>query len=87
MGVQVEIRSLELGDVLWIAKYPDGRELVLGYVVERKTLKDLASSIVDGRYKEQKYRLSNGGFENVIHYRRNILSRYRSEIYKSYTNG
>ncbi len=31
-----------------------GRELVLDYVMERKRMDDLAGSIVDGRFKEQK---------------------------------
>lgn len=32
----------------------DKREVVLDYIIERKRLDDLSSSIVDGRYKEQK---------------------------------
>ena len=31
-----------------------GDELVLNYVVERKRMDDLASSITDGRFREQK---------------------------------
>ena len=30
------------------------RELVLDYIIERKRMDDLAASIVDGRFKEQK---------------------------------
>ena len=33
---------------------PERRELVLDYVVERKRMDDLCSSINDGRFKEQK---------------------------------
>jgi ERCC4-type nuclease len=40
---------------------------VLDYVVERKKADDLLSSIFDGRYKEQKYRLRNSGFGNVYY--------------------
>ena len=37
---------------------PDRRELVLDYIVERKRMDDLCSSIKDGRFKEQKvYRM------------------------------
>lgn len=36
------------------AKY---EEYVLKWIIERKTLNDLSSSIMDGRYDEQKYRL------------------------------
>lgn len=40
---------------------------MLDYVVERKKADDLLSSIFDGRYKEQKYRLRNSGFGNVYY--------------------
>lgn len=51
-GVRCETRQLPLGDMLWIAKRPDDptSEVLLGYIVERKTASDLASSIIDGRY-------------------------------------
>lgn len=42
------------------------KELILPYVVERKRTDDLASSIRDGRYKEQKYRLAQTKL-NVIY--------------------
>ena len=42
----IEPRNLNIGD------------FVIGrYIIERKTLSDLASSILDGRYKEQSSRL------------------------------
>jgi len=47
----VKVVPLDLGDIVF--KY--NGELIL--LVERKTLADLASSIKDGRYKEQKCRL------------------------------
>ena len=50
--IQVEPKNLTLGDVT-IEK--DGKELL---IIERKTIADLASSICDGRYKEQSFRLS-----------------------------
>lgn len=40
---------------------------IVDYVVERKKADDLISSIFDGRYKEQKYRLKNSGFENIFY--------------------
>jgi crossover junction endonuclease MUS81 len=57
-GVRVETRALKLGDMMWIARYNDGHggeedECVLDYVVERKRLDDLCTSIRDGRYTEQ----------------------------------
>lgn len=57
-GIRVETRALKLGDMMWIARYNDGHggeedECVLDYVVERKRLDDLCTSIRDGRYTEQ----------------------------------
>jgi len=40
---------------------------VLGFIVERKTSDDLAASIRDQRYLEQKARLRNSGINNVIY--------------------
>jgi ERCC4-type nuclease len=50
--IPVEPKNLTLGDVS-IEK--DGKELL---IIERKTIADLASSICDGRYKEQSFRLA-----------------------------
>lgn len=60
-GVQVEKRALDVGDVLWVARLKedpiDGpSEIVLNYVIERKRMDDLVSSIKDGRFTEQKVR-------------------------------
>lgn len=57
-GVKLETRALRLGDVIWIARRLDGvggeeDECVLDYVLERKRLDDLVSSMRDGRYHEQ----------------------------------
>lgn len=62
-GVTIEVRNLNLGDMLWIARskspglWGEERECVLDYVVERKRLDDLCVSIRDGRYDEQKVSL------------------------------
>ncbi|CAM9782172.1 unnamed protein product [Ectocarpus fasciculatus] len=50
-GIRCETRQLPLGDMLWIARRRDDptSEVLLGYIVERKTASDLASSIIDGR--------------------------------------
>ena len=65
-GVNPIIRSLELGDALWVAKCTDpamlsrygeeGDEIVLDWIAERKRLDDLVGSIKDGRFHEQKVR-------------------------------
>lgn len=40
---------------------------ILDYVVERKKADDLISSMHDGRYKEQKFRLKNSGFKTIYY--------------------
>lgn len=76
-GVRPIMRALELGDTLWVAKVCDpallsrlgaeGDEVLLDYIVERKRLDDLVSSIKDGRFHEQKFRLRKSGIKNVIY--------------------
>ncbi|XP_078000727.1 structure-specific endonuclease subunit MUS81-like isoform X2 [Glandiceps talaboti] len=77
-GVNCEVRKLQVGDFLWVAKeriqpkpgqlqMPVARELVLDYIIERKRMDDLASSIMDGRFKEQKFRLKNCGLRKPIY--------------------
>lgn len=41
--------------------------VVLDCIVERKTVMDLASSIIDGRYDEQKQRLMSCGVPHVVY--------------------
>ena len=76
-GVQPIVRSLDLGDALWVAKCKDprllsrlgeeGDEVILDWIVERKRLDDLVSSIKDGRFQEQKFRMHKSGVKNVIY--------------------
>lgn len=54
--------NLGIGDFAWMY---DG--YILSYIVERKKADDLASSILDGRYDEQKYRLQNTGAECIFY--------------------
>ena len=59
--VDWEEYNLQLGDFAWVARETGchgetPRELILDYIVERKCISDLADSIVDGRYHEQKNR-------------------------------
>lgn len=51
----VTTQNLDIGDIIF--KY-QGMTLLL---IERKTVEDLGSSILDGRHKEQKYRIINSG--------------------------
>ncbi|OXU29401.1 hypothetical protein TSAR_002197 [Trichomalopsis sarcophagae] len=67
-GILYEVRSLKVGDFLWIARCRlTDRELVLPYIVERKRIDDLSGSIKDGRYHEQKFRLRQSGIENITY--------------------
>lgn len=66
-GVNAEMRVLQVGDFAWVARETASgrsRELILDHVVERKRVDDLASSIVDGRFHEQKHRLKICGIRN-----------------------
>ena len=67
-NVKCETRALPLGDALWVYRCKgDDTDYVLPCIIERKKIDDLASSIVDGRYVEQKRRLKSCGLENVIY--------------------
>jgi ERCC4-type nuclease len=49
---------LPVGDGIWIARHKRHlTEYVLDFIVERKNVVDLGSSITDNRYKDQKLRL------------------------------
>lgn len=71
------VRGLDLGDVMWVAKMKDprdlsrlgeeGEEIVLDWIVERKRLDDLIGSIKDGRFHEQKFRMKKSGVKNVVY--------------------
>tara|TARA_Y100000389_G_scaffold203459_1_gene251931 strand:+ start:1107 stop:1868 length:762 start_codon:yes stop_codon:yes gene_type:complete len=58
--ISIVLENLPIGDV--IICDDDGKEKM---IIERKTLSDLASSIKDGRYAEQSYRLN--GYSMVNH--------------------
>jgi crossover junction endonuclease MUS81 len=57
-NVYLVIENLPLGDIIITS---DDKELV---IIERKSLNDLASSIKDGRYNEQSFRLNNYNVHN-----------------------
>lgn len=76
-GITPQVRALELGDAMWVAKCrdpsflarygEDSDEVMLDWIVERKRLDDLIGSIKDGRFHEQKFRLRRSGIKNVIY--------------------
>jgi crossover junction endonuclease MUS81 len=57
-GIHAEKRMLPLGDMIWVARRNDDetgkQDIMLDAIVERKRLDDLAMSIKDGRYADQK---------------------------------
>ena len=53
-----ETKQLDIGDILYVNSENHSE---IKCIVERKTLNDLSSSIIDGRYKEQKCRLLSSG--------------------------
>ncbi|KAH9774273.1 Crossover junction endonuclease MUS81 [Citrus sinensis] len=56
--IQMEVRRLPVGDGIWIARHRQTQsEYVLDFIVERKKVDDLRSSIRDNRYRDQKLRL------------------------------
>lgn len=76
-GITPQVRALELGDAMWVAKCKDpaflarhgeeSDEVMLDWIIERKRLDDLIGSIKDGRFHEQKFRLRRSGIKNVIY--------------------
>lgn len=54
-GVDCEVRPLPAGDALYIARFPDNTEIVLDYIIERKTIDDYGASMKDGRVARQSY--------------------------------
>ena len=54
----MQVKRLPVGDGIWIARHRKFlTEYVLDFIVERKNVADLGSSIRDNRYKDQKSRL------------------------------
>ncbi|TKY49652.1 Crossover junction endonuclease MUS81 [Spatholobus suberectus] len=66
--IQIEVRRLPVGDGIWIAHHKTfDSEYVLDFIVERKKIDDLRSSIRDNRYKDQKLRLLRCGLKKLIY--------------------
>lgn len=61
-GITIQTSALTIGDFAFLY---GGK--VLDFVIERKKADDLSASIIDGRYKDQKYRLKNCGAANIIY--------------------
>lgn len=80
-SIKLKVDNLKIGDVAFIET--DQNENEIGdelFLFERKSLNDLASSIKDGRYTEQSFRLD--GYQavpnhNIVYLIEGDISRYR----------
>lgn len=70
---QVEKKNLDIGDVIF---YYENEIVVL---IERKTVNDMVSSILDGRHREQKIRIMNSNIEHS-----KIIYLIEGDIYNIY---
>lgn len=84
----IEVETLSIGDI--IVKTEEDREVL---IVERKTFQDLLSSIKDGRYEEQSYRLLHSSDmppHNIVYLIEGMMSqidaRQRKLIYSTITS-
>lgn len=59
-NIKINVEQLDLGDIII---YDDNTNEEL-LIIERKTIHDLSSSIKDGRYSEQSFRLMNTNIHN-----------------------
>lgn len=73
-NINIKSENLPIGDIIIYDENTE-KELI---IIERKTLKDLASSIRDGRYAEQSFRLDqcNVHNHNIIYLIEGDLTRY-----------
>lgn len=68
LGVPVVVETLSVGDALWVAQHKETKKkVVLDCIAERKRVDDLASSIRDGRFTEQKTRLKKAAVLNIYY--------------------
>ena len=58
-NIKVETCNLDVGDIIILDDRNPDMQPIEKVIIERKSIKDLAASIRDGRYQEQSFRLSN----------------------------
>ena len=58
-----EVKQLPVADI-WIGVDAEGKMVEGGVIIERKSIKDLEASILDGRYREQRGRILSYCHEN-----------------------
>jgi ERCC4-type nuclease len=74
-------KNLTIGDYIFYDEIKN-KELI---IIERKSLSDLESSIKDGRYKEQSFRLNEANIHNhnVIYLLEGAITNYKNTDFKS----
>tara|TARA_R110002074_G_scaffold338950_1_gene509471 strand:+ start:310 stop:1107 length:798 start_codon:yes stop_codon:yes gene_type:complete len=94
--LEIIIKNLDLGD---IQIFRNNSDIIPSLIIERKCLNDLISSIKDGRYNEQSFRLNHSELHNhnifyliegIIDYIKNEQSKqmiYSSMLSLSYFKG
>ena len=80
--LKLNIDTLSIGDIIFYNTNNNKNEDIL--IFERKTLNDLSSSIKDGRYDEQSYRLNGSHIHNhnIIYLIEGDLNNKNSFIFK-----
>ena len=75
--ISIEVKPLDIGD--YEIYYLDD-DLIPSVIIERKSLADLESSIKDGRYKEQSFRLDKSATHNhnIIYLIEGNIQNYRN---------
>ena len=78
INIDINEENLDIGDI--IICNDENKEIC---IIERKTLQDLASSIQDGRYKEQSFRLNDCELHNhyIIYLLEGNILTYKSSKY------
>lgn len=65
-GVECEVRQLPCGDAMFVAKYSHDVEVVLDYIIERKTLEDFIRSMHDGRVRRQSFTMRQSQIPHLL---------------------
>ena len=79
--ISIEVKPLDIGD--YEIYYLDD-DLIPSVIIERKSLADLESSIKDGRYKEQSFRLDKSAIHNhnIIYLIEGNIQNYRNSNFR-----
>ena len=82
--IRAEPKALVLGDYVWVARFrATGHEVLLDYIVERKSVIDVVASVVKSagnhkqRYVHQKRRIMESGKMQIYYYMHCMLDYYR----------